>query len=312
LKLDKLLVGILAFVIVAGLGIPAFAASIVGADGEVEDNVLFDIQTAPVLDCNTDTGEIIVWDNSKVPTGNQHGTVMSDLSAQGFTVREINISTDGIPSCVVKLVVSSIGNGQGVNTPYTAGEIDLIVDFVTNGGGLFLLNEGPSCCTGTLGLADAFGAPTLGTSQFQVFNSGVDFDPNDPATLYNGVSAFEYFAGNSYDTVDGVKATYSSGATALIAKEFGSGCVVITGDTNWASDIGSGVFTNDNRQLANNVFAFLNECISKPVVGGEFLPIDSTALVLAGLQTSAIWMLPVLAGVAGSAFGILYIKSRRN
>jgi len=49
-----------------------------------------------------------------------------------------------------------------------------------------------------------------------------------------------------------------------------------------------------------------------PVVGGELLSIDSTALVLAGLQTSAIWMLPVLAGVAGSAFGILYIKSRRN
>jgi len=49
-----------------------------------------------------------------------------------------------------------------------------------------------------------------------------------------------------------------------------------------------------------------------PVVGGEFLPIDSTALVLAGLQTSAIWMLPILAGVAGSAFGVLYIKSRRN
>jgi len=48
------------------------------------------------------------------------------------------------------------------------------------------------------------------------------------------------------------------------------------------------------------------------VVGGELLAIDSTALVLAGLQTSAIWMLPVLAGVAGSAFGILYIKSRRN
>jgi len=47
-------------------------------------------------------------------------------------------------------------------------------------------------------------------------------------------------------------------------------------------------------------------------VGGEFLPIDSTALLLAGLQSSAIWMLPVLAVVTGSAFGILYIKSRRN
>ncbi len=50
----------------------------------------------------------------------------------------------------------------------------------------------------------------------------------------------------------------------------------------------------------------------EPLVGGELLPIDNTALVLAGLQTSAIWMLPVLAGVAGSAFAILYIKSRRN
>jgi len=52
--------------------------------------------------------------------------------------------------------------------------------------------------------------------------------------------------------------------------------------------------------------------LQPPLVGGDFLPIDSTVLVLAGLQTSAIWMLPVLAGVAGSAFGILYIKSRRN
>jgi len=47
-----------------------------------------------------------------------------------------------------------------------------------------------------------------------------------------------------------------------------------------------------------------------PVVGGEFLPIDSTALVLAGLQSSAIWMLPVLAGAAG--VGAYYIKTRMN
>jgi len=46
------------------------------------------------------------------------------------------------------------------------------------------------------------------------------------------------------------------------------------------------------------------------VVGGEFLPIDNTALVLAGLQTSAIWMLPVLAGAAGA--GAYYIKTRMN
>ncbi len=46
------------------------------------------------------------------------------------------------------------------------------------------------------------------------------------------------------------------------------------------------------------------------IVGGEFLPIDSTALILAGLQSSAIWMLPVLAGAAG--VGAFYIKTRMN
>lgn len=45
-------------------------------------------------------------------------------------------------------------------------------------------------------------------------------------------------------------------------------------------------------------------------VGGEFLQLDSTALVLAGIQSSAIWMLPVLAGAAGA--GALFIKTRMN
>jgi len=50
--------------------------------------------------------------------------------------------------------------------------------------------------------------------------------------------------------------------------------------------------------------------IGEIFVGGEFLPIDSTALMLAGLQSSAIWMLPVLAGAAG--IGAYYIKTRMN
>jgi len=45
-------------------------------------------------------------------------------------------------------------------------------------------------------------------------------------------------------------------------------------------------------------------------VGGQLLQIDSTALLLAGLQTSAIWMLPILAGAAG--VGAYYIKTRMN
>ncbi len=46
------------------------------------------------------------------------------------------------------------------------------------------------------------------------------------------------------------------------------------------------------------------------VVGGSLLSIDNTALILAGLQGSVIWMLPVLAGAAG--VGAYYIKTRMN
>ena len=46
------------------------------------------------------------------------------------------------------------------------------------------------------------------------------------------------------------------------------------------------------------------------VVGGELLSLDSTALILAGLQTSAIWMLPVLAGAAGTGFAAFKLRKR--
>ena len=48
----------------------------------------------------------------------------------------------------------------------------------------------------------------------------------------------------------------------------------------------------------------------KEPVGGEFLPIDNTALMLAGLQSSAIWMLPVLAGAAGAGFAAFKLRRK--
>ena len=48
------------------------------------------------------------------------------------------------------------------------------------------------------------------------------------------------------------------------------------------------------------------------VVGGEFLPIDSTALLLAGAQTNAVWLMSALAVIGSVAFGALYITSKKN
>jgi len=48
------------------------------------------------------------------------------------------------------------------------------------------------------------------------------------------------------------------------------------------------------------------------VVGGEFLSIDSTALILAGAQTNAVWIMSALAVIGSLAFGALYITSKKN
>ena len=109
---QKFLAGTIALVLVMGMTSPAFAVSIGGTDGETTLPV--DTLTAPVVDCAVDTGEVIAWDTSKVATGTQYDTLMADLSGQGFTVREVNISTDGIPSCIVKLVVPSLGSNTCV------------------------------------------------------------------------------------------------------------------------------------------------------------------------------------------------------
>jgi len=45
-----------------------------------------------------------------------------------------------------------------------------------------------------------------------------------------------------------------------------------------------------------------------PTVAGELLSIDSAALMIAGLQSSAIWMLPILAGAVGT--GAFIVRSK--
>ena len=47
-------------------------------------------------------------------------------------------------------------------------------------------------------------------------------------------------------------------------------------------------------------------------VGGTFVPIDSTALILAGAQTNAVWIMSALAVIGSIAFGALYITSKKN
>ena len=48
------------------------------------------------------------------------------------------------------------------------------------------------------------------------------------------------------------------------------------------------------------------------VVGGSVLPIDTTALLVAGAQSNALWILTTLAVIGSVAFGALYLTTRRD
>jgi len=54
--------------------------------------------------------------------------------------------------------------------------------------------------------------------------------------------------------------------------------------------------------------AFFNDCIRscRSAVGGEIIPLDTTALLLAGAQMNAAWMIPVI--VSGIGFAIVIAR----
>jgi len=51
-------------------------------------------------------------------------------------------------------------------------------------------------------------------------------------------------------------------------------------------------------------------CINCRLVAGELLPLDNTALMIAGLTSMTVWMVPAVAGLAG--VGVYLVKSRKQ
>ncbi len=60
--------------------------------------------------------------------------------------------------------------------------------------------------------------------------------------------------------------------------------------------------------VQDSVDAFLEDLARK--VGGDFLPIDSTALLIAGMSANMGFIVPIVAGIAGA--GAYFVRSRMN
>ncbi len=73
---------------------------------------------------------------------------------------------------------------------------------------------------------------------------------------------------------------------------------------------GTLINVNEGENFVDNPISPISNNIC--IVGGEFLPIDTTSLLLAGAQTNAVWIMSALAVIGSVAFGALYITSKKN
>jgi len=156
-----------------------------------------------------------------------------------------------------------------------------------------------------------FAIPTLAGGQLVT-----DFDNGNPANDAN------FFVGGPFDPVglaldEGISAGGDSGGPHF------NGAKEITGVTSWGATLFAGGGGPDIDNTLNSSFgewagdmrvsaytAFIDSAIQvleenkapEPTpprsVGGEFIGIDYTAILLAGAQMNAIWMLPLIAAAA--------------
>jgi len=291
---------------------PAFATTATG-DDSIEPAALPSVVSNIPVNCVVDSGlDVVAMDTSKGGTWGDHQILGQDLIDNGFTVRTTSVESGDVPSCVVKLFIHNIGSGC-FGSDYSATAVNRVVDFATNGGGVFINHENSGCDNYVNPISSALGVTdlnTIGSPNPNILLEGTNFLDGNPVNLWNGVD--EWFLigytelASSVETVATFGA-FPAGNSALEALDVGDGCVLVTTDSNWSTDAFIG--NNDNRQFALNGFLHLNACIADVAVGGSDVSINTSALLLAGVESISMWMIPVV--IAGIGIGIFVIK-RRN
>ena len=120
-----------------------------------------------------------------------------------------------------------------------------------------------------------------------------------------------------FDLVDSIPldagTTYWFGLTYTAPFEFEAPFPVILQTARTEGNVPAFTFDGSNWFMAGPGTLDLWFALSaNQVVGGELLPIDTTALLIAGAQTNAVWILSALVVIGSIAFGALYVSSKKN
>jgi hypothetical protein len=287
----------------------AFAASGTGTDegmAPMRMMAMMPTFSPPVLDCNQATGTVVAIDVSKAQETDDAQTFVDDLNNAGYYVATVDLSTqegqDSL-SCVDVLIIWSLVNNYGISGTYSNSEVDAIEDYVRAGGGFFFLSDHSSYAQSTANLIARFGIVVDA-------NYVYDYDNNDggnsvwpiygsdnfiTSPLFDGVDGYEQLLGTSFvvdensDLVPVVITDNDASASpqnvpVVAAGFYDSGCMVVTGDTNWLQEFVGGYEKVDNGQFAMNTVDFLTRCDPGDVNVPEFgIIAAAVALVGAGV-----------------------------
>jgi len=128
-------------------------------------------------------------------------------------------------------------------------------------------------------------------------------DPNSPMADGNYYLAISEY---NNEPVNAGGLLFVDGITAVNGPDLGAGgASAVTGWNGASSDENFGAYAIALTG-AEEVAGVCNP------VGGELLSVDSAALILAGAQTNAVWIMSALAVIGSVAFGALYITSKRD
>jgi len=201
-------------------------------------------------------GKRILWDLthgvylSYQPSG-RYSSLVSMLNAEGFTVATTAAGLENVDMSQYDILVLCLGSAW--DTAYTAGEVDVVRDFVDAGGGLLIMGDNTGCPNSNLApVATVFGT-TLGAGPLDGTISNLSSHP-----VFTGISSL-YLQAPGWITAAAPSlavAWDSLDRTAVAAAGYGNGRMVAIGEFSvWENDY---LANADNAQFGLNVFNWLS------------------------------------------------------
>ena len=258
------------------------------------------------VDCAAFAPPIVAYDIAKGQPASDVESFLNDLILAGFSVGTISGS---IPACVDILIVQNISGTLGLPAHYTAAEAEAIKRWVDAGHALMAFSEWGAYRAGTEAIFAAFGYSlgepgavtdtgdfdSRGGSDWVIYQS----DNFAPHPILKGVDSIvfprsSWLSPSASAIVTSDANAKPPGVPVMAALASGAGCVVLSSDSNWLTDVTlnprtqAGYFKRDNAVLARQAVSWLNGCGQSPTAwpGGPYSLGVGESLLLDGSASS--------------------------